>query len=239
MNSDRFRFFPSIHQESDLLIGVSHQDFHQEMPAISLKEQINLYTLLLAHADACPDFRSSLEPIPLPENLVDLHPAVAAMYRCGLRTGTGPMSCVAGLFAEEVANRLAGTFDPQELVVENGGDLCIMNSSDLVTVIHAGSSALSEKIGLIIPRGVWGVCTSSGTQGHSFSRGKADSVTVVSESTPMADAWATALANQVKGQGDIEPVLERISEIPEIRSCVVIVEGKLGIRGSFEVKLLS
>ena len=49
MNSVRFRFFPSVHLESDLNIGVTHQDFHKEMPGMILKEQIRLYDLIKTH----------------------------------------------------------------------------------------------------------------------------------------------------------------------------------------------
>jgi ApbE superfamily uncharacterized protein (UPF0280 family) len=239
MNSDRFRFFPSIYQESDLLIGVPRPDYLPEMPGTSLQEQIRLYRLLTSFSVSHPSFRTSLEPLPVPAGEEEVPPEVATMFRCGLRTGTGPMSSVAGLFAEVVAERLTERFTPTELVVENGGDLFIRNRSDLVTVIHAGRSSLSGKIGLVLPPGSWGVCTSSGTVGHSFSMGKADAVTVVSKSTPMADAWATALANQVKGQHDIEPVLDRVSGIREIKACLVIVGEKMGVRGKFELKLLS
>ncbi|MEN8156611.1 MAG: UPF0280 family protein [Bacteroidota bacterium] len=169
----------------------------------------------------------------------ELPPEIETMYRCGEATGTGPMSSVAGVFAASAAKRLIEVYNPGEVVVENGGDLFIKNSSPLLSVIHAGSSPLSDKLGLVIPPGEWGVCTSSGTLGHSYSRGRADAVTVVTESTPLADAWATSLANLVKDPDGIEPVLERVATIPAIISCVVIVGDRMGIRGEFEVKPLS
>jgi hypothetical protein len=43
----------------------------------------------------------------------------------------------------------------------------------------------------------------------------------------------------VMGPEDIESVMDQVSEIPEILSCVVIAGEKIGIRGRFEVKLLS
>lgn len=79
----------------------------------------------------------------------------------------------------------------------------------------------------------------SGTLGHSFSRGMADAVTVIAESAPLADALATALANHVSVPGDVRAVLNRISGIPEILGCAVIVGDLIGVRGQFEVKLLS
>ncbi len=225
--------------ESDLLIGVPHKDFHADMLAMSRKEQIRLYKLLTDHEASYPGFKSSLEPLPVPMGISGFSPELEMMYQCGIQSGTGPMSAVAGLFAEAVARKLDTAFSVPEMVVENGGDLYIRNESELVSVIYAGSAALSEKLALVIPKGEWGVCTSSGTMGHSFSRGKADAVTVVAKSTPIADAWATALANHVQDLSDIEPVLERIAQIPEILSCVVIVGDRVGVRGELEVKLLS
>jgi ApbE superfamily uncharacterized protein (UPF0280 family) len=239
MNRERFRFFPSVHLESDLLIGVPPTDYHAKMPETSLKEQVRLYDQLMVHARIHPSFTTSLDPLAIPERAGELPDEITTMYRCGLRTGTGPMSSVAGVFAEAVAKKISTTYGPGEVVVENGGDLHIRNRSELVTVIHAGSSSLSDKFGLVLPPGEWGVCTSSGTLGHSYSMGKADAVTVVCESAPLADAWATALANQVKEREDIEPVLDQAARIREIHTCVVIVGEAIGIRGSFEVKLLS
>jgi ApbE superfamily uncharacterized protein (UPF0280 family) len=195
--------------------------------------------LINDHTALYPTFKDSLDPLSFPADIERLPPELSTMYRCGHRTGTGPMSSVAGLFAEGVANLLNKLYNPAEMVVENGGDLYVKCSSNLVSVIHAGNSVLSDKMGLILPPGEWGICTSSGTQGHSFSKGKADAVTVVSDSVPMADAWATALANRVMGPEDIESVMDQVSEIPEILSCVVIAGEKIGIRGRFEVKLLS
>jgi ApbE superfamily uncharacterized protein (UPF0280 family) len=239
MNRDRFRFFPSVHLESDLLIGVPPPDYHTGMPETSLKEQVRLYDLLTAHARIHPSFATSLDPLQTHERAGELPAEISTMYRCGIRTGTGPMSSVAGVFAEAVAKKISATFGPGELVVENGGDLYIRNRSELVAVLHAGNSSLSDKLGIVLPPGEWGVCTSSGTLGHSYSMGRADAVTVVCAGAPLADAWATALANQVKEREDIEPVLDRAARILEIHACTVIVGEAIGIRGSFEVKLLS
>ena len=45
-----------------------------------------------------------------------------------------------------------------------------------------------------------GICTSSGTVGHSLSFGKADAVCVKAKSVSLADAAATAIGNMVKSQ---------------------------------------
>lgn len=234
MNSDRFRFFSLIHRESDLLVGVSHCSNLHEAEAVCREEQSRLYALLSKHIGLYQSFASSLDSLSRPGNIV-LAPELETMYRCGLATGTGPMSSVAGLFAERLGKALEKS---EEVLIENGGDLYVKNRDELVAVVYAGKVELSGRIGLIIPPGEWGICTSSGTLGHSFSKGKADAVCIVARSAPLADAWATALANQVKGSEDIHPLLERVAEIPEILTCVVIAGGELGIRGEFDTKLL-
>jgi len=250
MNSDRFRLFSSVHLESDLLVGVSHPNYFPDMETACKKEQRYLYKLLAGHIAANPSFASSLSPLQIPADQ-DISAQLECMYNCARVTGTGPMSSVAGLFAEFVGRAIGSMVsstrastsvageEPAEVLVENGGDLYVKNREEMVAVVHAGKVALSGKLGLVIPPGEWGVCTSSGTHGHSFSKGKADAVTVVSRSTPLADAWATSLANDVEGARDIEALLEKVADIPEIMSCVVIADGKMGIRGAFETKLLT
>ena len=242
MNSDRFRFFSSVHRESDLLVGVSHHSYHPHMESVCRKEQLRVYTMLSKHIARYPGFASSLDPLPIPEGGGLAH-ELETMYRSGSASGTGPMSSVAGLFAQSTGRAIGRSAGDQsaafEVMIENGGDLYVRNLEDLVVVVHAGDVALSGKLGLVIPPGEWGICTSSGTQGHSFSMGKADALTIVSRDAPLADAWATALANQVKGREDILPLLEWVAEIPEILLCVVIAGGEMGIRGEIETKLLS
>ncbi len=243
MNRDRFRFFRSLHHESDLLVGVPHH-LHLEGIEKSVKDELHrLRKILLDYSEKDPSFLSSLIPIDLTlehsKSGEDIAEEIRTMIDCGKRTGTGPMASVAGLFAQEVGRMLIETYGVMEVVVENGGDLYLRNETELLSVIHAGSLSLSDKMAFVIPEGEWGVCTSSGTLGHSYSRGKADAVTVISASAPLADAWATALANLVQGAGDMEEVLESLAEIPEIKGCAVIVEEQVGIRGEIELKLLT
>lgn len=243
MNRERFRFFSSVHHESDLMIGVHHEDFVPGLQAIVLKEQIRLRTVIVEHMKLDPLFKTSMDPLPL-QALTSSAPyiipeEVLTMLRCAEVTGTGPMSSVAGLFAEQVGKKLMDEFGLQELVVENGGDLFASNTHALLSVIHAGDSPLSDKMAFSIPPGQWGICTSSGTFGHSFSKGKADALTIISRSTPLADAWATSLANQIQAPEDVEMVLDLVSEHPNILGCAVIFGDRIGFRGLFEVKLLS
>ena len=245
MNRERFRFFRSVHHESDLLTGVPHNRYDPGMEEVVMSELTRLRKILLDYKERDPRFFSSLDPIDPPIAAQGSKPGlpvageIQTMIACGHLTGTGPMAAVAGLFAQRVGERIQDIYGEMEVVVENGGDLYLHNLTELFSVIHAGTSALSDQMGFVVPPGEWGICTSSGTMGHSFSRGRADAVTVVSSSAPLADSWATAIANRVTGENDLEQVLEEVAGISDIVGCAVIIANRIGIRGNLEVKPLS
>ena len=80
-----------------------------------------------------------------------------------------------------------------------------------------------------------GVCTSSGTVGHSLSFGKADAVCVISKSSTLADAAATAIGNLVKGKGDIRTALEKGIEIEGVLGALIIIGEQFGVIGEIEL----
>jgi ApbE superfamily uncharacterized protein (UPF0280 family) len=215
------------------------------MDQTALHEIRRIRDLIEIYAGTHPEFLTSLEPIPRlaktkPERKEEKVPGeIGIMLQCGELSGTGPMSSVAGLLAEEVGKRLHTKYRLSELVIENGGDLYMVNNRDATAVIQAGDSPFSGKLALNIPAGAWGICTSSGTVGHSFSFGKADAVTVVADNAPLADAWATSLANRLHTVEDIEKVLVLVENIPEILGCVAVIGDRVGIRGQFELKPLT
>ena len=96
---------------------------------------------------------------------------------------------------------------------------------------------LSNKIGLEINASdtPLGICTSSGMVGHSLSYGKADAVTVVSKSTPLADAAATAIGNVIKQPSDIPKGIEMAKRTDGLKGVVIITGDSLGLWG--EIKL--
>ena len=124
-----------------------------------------------------------------------------------------------------------------EIIIENGGDIYMKNVTDKHILIYAGKSPLSNKIALLIPgknKSV-GVCTSSGTVGHSLSFGKADAVVVLSRDTLLADAAATAVCNRVNGIDDIKQSIDFAKSIPGIEGVIVIIEDKLGAWGNINL----
>ncbi len=180
-----------------------------------------------------PDFLTSLSP--LPDD--GFSPAIVrAMLQAGKKAGVGPMAAVAGAIAEFVGQRLQGRCG--DIIIENGGDIFLKSRRrERCVGIFAGSSPLSGRIALRIPpseRSV-GICTSSGTVGHSLSYGRADAVCVLSASATLSDAAATAIGNVVMEQADIARGIARAQKIPGVLGILIIIRDRLGVWGEMEV----
>ncbi len=184
-----------------------------------------------------PEFLSSLTPLPAEPTAPGL---VKEMILAGQSANVGPMAAVAGAIAEFVGQGLLDR-GVQEVIVENGGDIFISRKQDCLIKVFAGTSVLSNKIGLKIKHSQMplGICTSSGTVGHSLSMGKADSATVLAPSTALADAAATALGNHISQKNDIGPALEAAKNIAGIQGAVLIHEDRLGAWGEVSLEPLS
>jgi len=189
------------------------------------------------HIRKDPAFLSSLTPLPME---AAVPPVIREMLQAGIDAGVGPMAAVAGAIARYVGDGLlvAGV---REVIVENGGDIFLCRERDCTVGIFAGQSPLSYNIGIRIRRESMpcGVCTSSGTVGHSLSFGDADSVTVIAGSVPLADAAATRLGNEVgRGRGGrkgVNRALEHAGQIRAIRGVVVICDEVMGAAGEVEL----
>jgi ApbE superfamily uncharacterized protein (UPF0280 family) len=145
------------------------------------------------------------------------------------------MAAVAGAIAEYVGNQLRAL--SPEVIVENGGDIYLSVQRDITVGIFAGSSPLSQRIGLRIRPETTplGIGTSSGTVGHSLSFGKADAATVLAPSATLADAAATALGNMVSTKDDIAAALEKVHHIPGITGALIILGDALGAWGELDI----
>jgi ApbE superfamily uncharacterized protein (UPF0280 family) len=179
-----------------------------------------------------PDFQTSLKPLSIPEQAPRI---VKDMIAAGQKAGVGPMAAVAGAIAEFVGTDLL-EFSP-EIIVENGGDIFLKVTSKKVVGIYAGESPMSGKIGLdISPQDTpLGVCTSSGTVGHSLSFGRADAVVTIARSAALADAAATAIGNLVQKPADINTAIETGRNISGLKGIVIIIGGDIGVWGSVKL----
>ena len=184
-----------------------------------------------------PHFLHSLVPV---SEDGQAPPLIKEMLDATLRAGVGPMAAVAGTIAEYVGRALIKK-GCREVMVENGGDIFLQRTSDCRVAIFAGESPLSNRVGVCL-RAIQmpvGICTSSGTVGHSLSFGEADSVTVIAGSTALADAAATRLGNEVRraagGDGGIKKTLEIGQCIEGVRGVVVICNELMGAAGEVEL----
>jgi ApbE superfamily uncharacterized protein (UPF0280 family) len=79
-----------------------------------------------------------------------------------------------------------------------------------------------------------GICTSSGTIGHSLSFGCADSVVILSKNTTLADAVATAVGNLARSKNDLEKALDFAKSVTGVLAAVIIIKNKLISWGRLE-----
>lgn len=194
----------------------------------SLLARSEIERYVLAH----PDFRWSLEPLKLGGS----HPRVIElMLRAGELAGVGPFAAVAGAISQ-VAADAALRAGARNVLVDNGGDIAIVGARDFRVGVFAGDAKGSGKIGLLVRAGDLpiGICTSSGTVGHSLSFGQADAVVAVAREASVADAAATAIANAVRGEdvrSSIGRGLGQAKLIREVRGCLVMRGGHIGTWG--------
>jgi len=179
-----------------------------------------------------PEFMTSLEPIRQDLLATDI---IKEMIRTTALAGVGPMASVAGAISEFSGNELLA--HTRQIIIENGGDIFIKSDKIRTVAIYAGSSPLSNKIFIKIkPEDTpIGICTSSGTVGHSLSFGKADACVIIAKSATLADAVATASCNRIKEKKDIAPSLEFALSIKGIKGAVVILGKDLGSIGDIEL----
>ncbi len=219
--------FNVVVKETDLYIRAS-SDLSSEARKLVLKYRNQLEGYISQHTS----FASSLKPLPVAE---DAPPIVKEMADSARKFGVGPMASVAGAIAQFVG---CGLLDHSpEVIVENGGDIFINSSRDRVVAIYAGKSPLSGRLGLEIKgeETPLGICTSSGTVGHSLSLGRADAVVAIADSATLADAAATAIGNIISQPDDIPAGIEMARSNQELIGLLIIKDDKIGICGSIKI----
>ncbi len=217
-------------KETDLLIHAE-----TDLASTARDAVLRCRGYLEAYIGLNPEFHHVLSPWktegPVP-------PIVREMARAAQAAGVGPMAAVAGAISEQVGSELLRT--SRQVIVENGGDVFIQTQAPVVVGVYAGGSPLSMRIGLRVDPGEKpiGVCTSSGTVGHSMSFGKADAVCVTARSCALADAAATAIGNRVGSKSDIARAVAFGKAIAGIDGLLIIVGDQIGLWGRLELVAL-
>ncbi len=173
-----------------------------------------------------PFFQITLEPYdPAPQVAPQI---VQQMIEKSAVFGIGPMSAVAGVIAGLAVKAMMDE-GATYAVVDNGGDICILNDQPILVGIYAGSSPLRDLAFQLAARErPLGICTSAGSVGPSISFGCADAAVVISEDVALADAAATALGNAVTADGQL-PECFQVIDRPGIDGALVIRGDKMAL----------
>jgi hypothetical protein len=223
--------FNVVVKETDLYIRAS-----SDLEPKALEMVTRYRDMLERYIEQHPLFLTSLEPIAVADNAPII---VARMAEAARKAGVGPMAAVAGAIAEFVGDELLAL--SPEVIIENGGDIYLKSLKKRLIGIYAGQSPLTGKIALEI-KGEdtpLGICTSSGTVGHSLSFGKADAAIVLSKSATLADAAATAIGNIVIQPADIPRGVELARSIDGVTGVIIIKDDKMGLWGEVKIHPMS
>ncbi|GAB5469168.1 MAG: UPF0280 family protein [Rhodospirillales bacterium] len=150
-----------------------------------------------------PDLRKAVNhDDPLPDGAIAQ--AMTLATRDHLPAFITPMAAVAGAVADAILAAMTDVPDLERAYVNNGGDIALyLSPGSSLTVSIAG---LPAQVTLPAESRTRGLAT-SGWRGRSWSRGIADSVTVLASSGARADAAATIIANAVDLPG--HPSIQR------------------------------
>ena len=185
-------------------------------------------------------FLKSFSPVNVKTDLRIINIMAEVAWVCDV----GPMAAVAGALADLILAAMKkqnetgnNEFIPAKIaLVENGGEIMIDSIKSMKIALFAGDNELNLNLGFLIEKkdSPIGIGTSSATVGHAFSFGQADAVTVFARNAALADAAATRVANNVKGE-DIEASIKKGLDIADdldgVRGAFISRENKVGQTG--------
>jgi hypothetical protein len=231
-----YRDFSSSRQLSPFSVKVSETDLYiladSDLSQSALEAVLQYRTQIEEYIRIHPQFRTSLVPVSHDPMAPDI---IKEMLAASRAAGVGPMASVAGAIAEHVGRKLLST--SINVVVENGGDIYLDVKDDMKIGIFAGESPLSGRIALQITAGEspLGICTSSGTVGHSLSFGIADAICIKSKSASLADAAATAAGNLIRTKADVRKGLTKAMSIEGVLGVLIVTGDTLAVQGAMEL----
>jgi ApbE superfamily uncharacterized protein (UPF0280 family) len=160
---------------------------------------------------------------------------IQTMAEAARIANVGPMATIAGAISEFIGRDLLKA-GHKDVIIENGGDIFLKTRKTRTIGIYAGKSKLWNTLKLkVSPKDTpIGVCTSSGTVGHSLSFGSADSVIILSKNTALADAVATAVGNMVHSKKDLQKAVDFARAIKGIVGVVIILKNNMISWGKVE-----
>ncbi|MCX6557830.1 MAG: UPF0280 family protein [Candidatus Aminicenantes bacterium] len=199
---------------------------HQDLAGQSIAASRSAIEAYIAR---CPEFRTALQPLAVEAGAPAI---IRRMAAAAARAGVGPMAAVAGAIAQETVEALVAA-GAAHAIVDNGGDVVLFIDRPATIGIFTGPARIRDIALRFVPRpGIFSVCTSSGTVGHSLSFGRADAAIVIAGDGYLADAMATALGNRIRSgsENEIESAI-RESLLEGVEGLLVVASDYLGVGG--------
>lgn len=215
-----------IYKYSDLLVSCDRNIIPKLERLIE-----GIYYLLESCIKENPSFQKSLSPLKIKS---EYPPVIKKMCRKAAIFNVGPMATVAGAVCDYLASGLDRYCS--RLIIENGGDVFIKSNKDIEVGVYLKNKHFENKIYLKIKAAgtPCGLCSSSGSFGHSLSMGSSDLVVVLAKSTISADGAATSIANNIRGPEDISKTISSYKNIKDITGILIVKDDKLGVWGNIE-----
>lgn len=177
-----------------------------------------------------PFFGTTYGPYPV---VATDHILIRRMCQASTLSGVGPMAGVAGAIAAHAVETVVEK-GCENVLIDNGGDICMRMSQAINIGIFSGDGALGDMAFRMEPNGdMMSVCSSSGRVGPSVSFGRSGICTVFSKDAILADCCATAFGNMIVGGGrdEMSTSAEHICSIEGIDGCVCICDGLVSLCG--------
>jgi len=225
--------FEIVAGESDLWISLPERfgQAVEKVKAMLTEHLILLRSQVQSFIEKNPRFLNSLEPI---DEEPTLSPAIIRkLLQASRLAGVGPMAGIAGAINLFIGERLL-EMGVDEFIVENGGDVYVVSKSDTVVGMFTGNPELDRRVGILLPPGRFGVCSSSSRIGHSLSFGRTLIATAISEDPVLSDCGATALGNST----NFEEFDITYRAIDNLYGAIAVIGKEIAIAGNVEfVKL--
>jgi ApbE superfamily uncharacterized protein (UPF0280 family) len=173
-------------------------------------------------------FLTTLEPYdPEPSSAS----AIKRMCAASAAAGVGPMATVAGMIAQEALEAMVSE-GCRHGWVDNGGDIALILEKPATLEIFSDPESRNACALELEPTDeIIGVCTSSGTLGHSVSFGNADVALAIADDAVLADALATAIGNAVTNKESLNTCFDRFKNMDGFRAGLAMIEGSISIHG--------
>lgn len=235
IGSEDLEFFNIAFDESNIQIGVDKDKNSEELQHACNEHLLDLYLDVKRYLIVDKSFGAALEwcrPISGAPRII------RTMSEASKKARVGPMASVAGAVAEHIGKKIQKDFKLKNIIVENGGDVWLDSEHDRKIALYAGESVFADRITIVVKKEdcPMGICTSSGTVGHSLSFGKADAVTVIASSAAVADAFATSIGNKIKKTEDVDVVIARYKPFlgSAIKGIAIMIDNKIGAIGNIK-----